>query len=298
MKKLIIACCAVLTIGGCMAIGGWAAGGQLYSSYYNGALHSVTERVANAAHHSPFRYRFWLDDYGWHSGWFDDDDDIDDTLDDMDDTLDDIDYGYLAQEWSNRTTDPNFPVIPRLHGESVHELEFTLQGGDISIQTGDDFALDGTYSILASEIDESNWELRLSAGEDGATIFLPDLKESYESISITVLDSAAVDIAPALRAHEINLHTDNGTIDTDLLSASELELTVHDGALYGYLEGSATDYHVDAKTAAGSIRLNDQELAGAGRMRYDNRKALSTPIASELEISVTGSGTVELNTME
>ena len=32
MKKLIIACCAVLAIRCGMMAGGWAAGGQLYSS--------------------------------------------------------------------------------------------------------------------------------------------------------------------------------------------------------------------------------------------------------------------------
>ena len=41
MKKLILACCALFVLGGGLAAGGWAAGGELYSSYYSGAFHSL-----------------------------------------------------------------------------------------------------------------------------------------------------------------------------------------------------------------------------------------------------------------
>ena len=63
MKKLVIACCMVLTIGGCMMAGGWAAGGQLYGSYYGGQLHPVSETVRDATVlvSGLLQYRSWWD---------------------------------------------------------------------------------------------------------------------------------------------------------------------------------------------------------------------------------------------
>ncbi|HIX90771.1 MAG TPA: hypothetical protein H9845_07740 [Candidatus Agathobaculum pullicola] len=93
MKKLALACCAILVVGGCMMLGGWAAGGRLYGSYYNGVLHPVTESLRDLTYgiQSRWHYYTWKNEHGWHSGWFEDHpgDWIGDTVDDVvDDALD------------------------------------------------------------------------------------------------------------------------------------------------------------------------------------------------------------------
>lgn len=98
MKKLIIACCAVLAIGCGMMAGGWAAGGQLYSSYYDGALHPFSESARDAVRvFDRLRYHAWWND-GRHSGWLPDgiEEFVDDTVDGaVDDALDDIDTAWV-----------------------------------------------------------------------------------------------------------------------------------------------------------------------------------------------------------
>lgn len=82
MKKLVFACCAVLVVGGCMMLGGWAAGGRLYGSYANGRLMPVSATLHDIGHFAQdkLHYRVWDDDYGWHNGWFFDD--FDDRVED------------------------------------------------------------------------------------------------------------------------------------------------------------------------------------------------------------------------
>ena len=65
MKKLILACCALFVLGGGLAAGGWAAGGELYSSYYSGAFHSLRETL-----HIPHWREWWDEDGVRHSGFF------------------------------------------------------------------------------------------------------------------------------------------------------------------------------------------------------------------------------------
>lgn len=65
MKKLILVCCALFVLGGGLAAGGWAAGGELYSSYYSGAFHSLRETL-----HIPHWREWWDEDGVRHSGFF------------------------------------------------------------------------------------------------------------------------------------------------------------------------------------------------------------------------------------
>ena len=91
MKKLIIACCAVLAIGCGMMAGGWAAGGQLYGSYYDGELHPVSETVRDASRAlDGLRFRAWWDGDGRLSDQIEEfadniaDEAVNDALDDID----------------------------------------------------------------------------------------------------------------------------------------------------------------------------------------------------------------------
>ncbi len=262
MKKLIIACCAVLTIGGCMAIGGWAAGGQLYSSYYNGALHSVTERVANAAHHGPFRYRFWLDNYGWHSGWFDDDDDIDDTLDDMDDTLDDIDYGYLAQEWSNRTNTQNDIFVPNVSVDTVQNLHFEFLSDDeasgtapVQIVFANDYNVTGA-DIQQNKLEHGTWTLRLRpASAADCVITLPSsTADAFSNISFEI-DDHPVQIDGSLTAQSMEVDIESGSLTADVLNAGRFDIDIGSGrfAPSQLFVGTQADIELDSGTITSTI---------------------------------------------
>ena len=141
--------------------------------------------------------------------------------------------------------------------------------------------------------------LEITCNGDEVTLILPESVSNYDDIEITSRLDASIDIAIPLRASKIDLYAESGSIDTDLLSARELDLSVSDGLLYAYLDGNAQNYHIEAKSNYGPATLNDEELVGpsTGVSRYDNRKSVSNPI-NELEIHVNGGGTAELYTME
>lgn len=307
MKKLVLACCAILGLGACMALGGWAAGGQLYGSYYNGTLHPVSESIRDASDFlgSRLRYHAWWADGAWHSGWFDDglDDWIDHTVDQaVDDALNDFDTDWVDDWLDTRQQAINSFDLPKASLDTIHDLELTLKSGkgrNFVIDSGTDYGLEGSFSVISSEYGNGKWELEVVANSDDVTLTLPDSISSYDDIEITSRLDASVDIAIPLHASKIDLYAESGSIDADLLSAPEMELTVCDGLLYAYLNGKPEDYHIEGKTNYGLATLNTEELVGpsSGISRYDNRKSVHNP-ANELEIHVTGGGTAELYTTE
>lgn len=307
MKKLVLACCAILVIGGCLMLGGWAAGGQLYGSYYNGALHPVTESLRDASDFlsGHLRYHTWWEDGAWHHGWFDDrlDDWIDETVDHaVNDTLDGFSTDWVDDWLDTRQHAINSFDLPKASLDAIRDLELTLKSGTDSyfvIDSGADYGLEGDFSVTSSKFNNGKWELEVAANSDNVTLTLPDSVPSYDTIEITSRLDAAVDIAVPLRASKIELYAESGSIDAELLSARELDLTASDGLLYAYLNGNPQSYHIESKTNYGPVSLNGEELVGpsSGISRYDNRKSVNNP-PNELEIHVTGGGTAELYTSE
>lgn len=305
MKKLVLACCAVVVIGGCMALGGWAAGGQLYGSYYDGALHPVSETIRHATHfvRDNISYRTWWEDGVRHSGWFTDDefsDRIENAVNDsVDKALEEFD-----KDWSNTEagTLPPFS-LPKAALDDIRELELTCKSGtgnSFTIESGADFNLEGDFSIVSNEFDGDTWELEVTCNGDEVTVILPESVSDYDDIEITSRLDASIDISLPLYASKIKLYAESGSIDAELLSAPELDLAVNDGLLYAYLSGQPDLYRIDAKTNYGPATLNGKELVGpdSGVTRYNNRKSVTSPLYEELEITVSGGGSVELHTME
>lgn len=307
MKKLIIACCAVLAIGCGMMAGGWAAGGQLYSSYYDSELHPFSESARDAADFIDrhLHYHSWWAD-GWHSGWLPDgiEEFVDDTVDGaVDDALDDIDTawvdGWLEQRQEAINT---LYTIPTVSIDQIETLELTLKSGtsnNFSIQSGADYGLNGDFSIVSSEVDNHTWELEVAANGDEVVLTLPESQPSFSSITIKSQLGACIDIDTELYASEIEISAENGTLDAELLSSPELSLSVCDGDLYAYIDYAPESYRIEAKTNYGPFFLNDIELVGPSteRTRYDNRKDIPHPLY-ELDVTVTGGGTAELYTLE
>ena len=303
MKKLVLACCAVLAVGCCMMVGGWAAGGQLYGSYYNGMLHPVTESLHDISDFlsGHLHYHTWWSDDDWHSGWFADD--FSDRVEDVVNQKVDAALSEFETDWSQAETGTLPPFsLPKASLDNIRELELTCKSGTgsrFTIESGMDYGLEGDFSIVTNEFDHEKWELEITCNGDEVTLILPESISNYDDIEITSRLDASIDIAIPLRASKIDLYAESGSIDADLLSARELDLSVSDGLLYAYLDGNAQNYHIEAKSNYGPATLNDEELVGpsTGVSRYDNRKSVSNPI-NELEIHVNGGGTAELYTME
>ncbi len=290
MKKLIIACCAVLAIGCGMMAGGWAAGGQLYGSYYDGELHPVSETVRDAVR--------VFDRLHFHT-WWDGDDWIDDIVDD---TLDDIDTGWVDSWLEQRQETIDTPyTIPMANIDQIQNLDLTFRSGagnTATITSGDNYTLDGDFFVTASVLNGRTWELEVVANEGGVTLTLPADQQSYRSIAVHIPDGVALDIQSTLSAAEIEIDAEAGTVDAEMLSAGSLDLSVSDGFLFAFIDHAAAEYHIEGKTSQGRFLLNDTELIGPGvrETRYDNRRDIQNPLY-ELDVKVAGSGRIGLSTL-
>ena len=290
MKKLIIACCAVLAIGCGMMAGGWAAGGQLYGSYYDGELHPVSETVRDAVRvFDRLHFHTWWDGDGW----------IDDIADD---TLDDIDTGWVDSWLEQRQETIDTPyTIPMANIDQIQNLDLTFRSGagnTATITSGDNYTLDGDFFVTASVLNGRTWELEVVANEGGVTLTLPADQQSYRSIAVHIPDGVALDIQSTLSAAEIEIDAEAGTVDAEMLSAGSLDLSVSDGFLFAFIDHAAAEYHIEGKTSQGRFLLNDTELIGPGvrETRYDNRRDIQNPLY-ELDVKVAGSGRIGLSTL-
>lgn len=290
MKKLIIACCAVLAIGCGMMAGGWAAGGQLYGSYYDGELHPVSETVRDAVQvFDRLHFHTWWDGDGW----------IDDIADD---TLDDIDTGWVDSWLEQRQETIDTPyTIPMANIDQIQNLDLTFRSGagnTATITSGDNYTLDGDFFVTASALNGRTWELEVVANEGGITLTLPADQQSYRSIAVHIPDGVALDIQSTLSAAEIEIDAEAGTVDAEMLSAGSLDLSVSDGFLFAFIDHAAAEYHIEGKTSQGPFLLNDTELIGPGvrETRYDNRRDIQNPLY-ELDVKVAGSGRIGLSTL-
>lgn len=290
MKKLIIACCAVLAIGCGMMAGGWAAGGQLYGSYYDGELHPVSETVRDAVRvFDRLHFHTWWDGNGW----------IDDIVDD---TLDDIDTAWVDSWLEQRQDAIDTPyMIPTVSVDQIETLELTFRSGtnsNFSIKSGEDYGLEGDFFFVSSDVNERTWELEVAANGEEVVLTLPESQPSFDSITIESQLGACIDIDAELHASEIEISAENGTLDAEMLSAGSLDLSVSDGFLFAFIDHAAAEYHIEGKTSQGPSLLNDTELIGpgAGETRYDNRRDIQNPLY-ELDVKVAGSGRIGLSTL-
>ena len=241
MKKLIIACCAVLAIGCGMMAGGWAAGGQLYGSYYDGELHPVSETVRDAVRvFDRLHFHTWWDGDGW----------IDDIADD---TLDDIDTAWVDSWLEQRQETIDTPyTIPMANIDQIQNLDLTFRSGagnTATITSGDNYTLDGDFFVTASALNGRTWELEVVANEGGVTLTLPADQQSYRSIAVHIPDGVALDIQSTLSAAEIEIDAEAGTVDAEMLSAGSLDLSVSDGFLFAFIDHAAAEYHIEGKTS-------------------------------------------------
>lgn len=282
MKKLMIACLVLLLIGSGLAIGGAAAGGRLYGSYYDGSLHPITDSISDAldavdrfSDHNLFRRGLHYEsgyaaDGSYHSGWFDDRHGLDD-FDNLPDEMKD-DLSYLP--------DPD-----------IRELEFAFGAGAFRIQQGDEFAVTGGV-VQDSLMNDDTWELsvRGRTGDGKVVITLPEA--AYDKIEFSI-GAATLEIETPLAARKAEIAVGMGILSVkEALNVDKLELDCGAGSATVLLAGSAGDYGYEIAASAGSVTLDGTELAGGGPFGTHRASKNGT---RELELSV-GAGTIELTT--
>ena len=329
MKKLVIACCIVLTIGGCMMAAGWAAGGQLYGSYYGGQLHPVSETVRDATDFvsGHLQYRSWRDADGWHSGWFDNW--VDDTVDKaVDDTLNSIDTDWVdgwlekRREAIDQTDQAYF--VPYIGIDTVQNLDFTFvsdaetdEQDTIYITFGRNYDISGA-EVLISKMNGYTWSLQLRPyGAEDCVITLPSSSsDALDSITLNI-GNHRVEIDGSLTAQNFHIDIQDGTLIADSLNAGQFDLSI-DGGRFApnafcvssqmdvelgsgsiastiVTPGDGSDLGYQVSTAGGVFLLDGQAVAGgdSGVAHASRKGELSGSPILRAEI---GSGTLDLLT--
>lgn len=326
MKKLILACCIVLGLGGCLMLGGWAAGGQLYGSYYNGALHPVTESIRDIAHglQNELHYHAWEDEHGWHSGWFDDD--FDSTIDQaVDDALDDIDTDWV-DDWLEKRheTIASDVFLPYIGVDTVQNLNFDFSSSSEKHETdtvriifASNYDVSGA-DITKSEMEGQTWALQLCPnGSEDCVITLPSsITDIFSDISLDI-GNHRVEIDGSLTAQKIAVDIESGTLVADSLNAGQFDLSIDNGrfapnrfcvsqqadvelgsgtiASTIVTPGDGSDLGYQVSTDGGVFLLDGQVIAGgdSDNCHASRKGAISGSPILRAEI---GSGTLDLLT--
>ena len=281
MKKLIIACTAVLVIGVGLTTVGHVLGGQFYSVYYDGALHpfndaarEFSDQIENITDHyvSP-----------------------DDEIDSSSDT------GWVQDYLDGRQAQLDNYTLPEQKTDDIQTIELTLKGGDFAIGAGSDFDLEGDFSVAESKFGNHKWTLEVWANSGTVELTLPPCRDiRYKDIDISCRQSANLTITTSLDADAIKISGENGTVSTWQLDADEVELYTNNGSITVELEKNEADYRVQARTNGGPIKMNGKVLIQAdesatGDVVYDNH-AENAPY--EVQAVVSGSGQINLTSAD
>ena len=292
MKKLIIACSALLVLGLGFTVSGHLLGGQLYSVYYNGALHPFSD----AARDFSDKVEHISDDY------VSPDDEIDS----------DSDTDWVQDYLETRRQAIESYDLPKQSLDHITGIDLTLKGGDFVIRyasgAGSDFALDGDASVANSTYNKNGtWAADIWSNSGTVTIVIPQNDTSFfRDINIACTQGVNLSIANDIGATRIELSTQDGTLTTGMLSAQNITLSTDTGSISSVLRSGPNDYHVLARTNGGPVTLNGAALVqlnedGSGTALYDNRYNTETQsyrldFSFDLTATVGGSGRIDLLT--
>lgn len=280
MKKLIIACAAVLAVGVGMTTVGHVLGGQFYSVYYDGALHPFSDAARKFS---------------------DKIENISDHYVSPDDEIDSNDTDWVQDYLDGRQTQLDNYTLPEQKIDDIQTIELTLKGGDFAIGAGSDFDLEGDFSVAESKFGNHKWSLEVWANSGTVELTLPPCREiRYKNIDIRCRQSANLTIGTSLDADSIKISGENGTVSTRELGADNIELFTNNGSITAELEKNEADYHVNARTNGGPIKMNGKVLIQADESatrdaQYDNH-AENAPY--EVQAAVSGSGQISLTSAD
>ena len=281
MKKLIIACAAVLAVGVGMTTVGHVLGGQFYSVYYDGALHPFSDAASE-----------FTDKVKNISDYYVSPDDEIDSNSDMD---------WVQDYLDGRQAQLDDYTLPEQKTDDIQNIELTLKGGDFDIGAGSDFDLEGDFSVAESKFGNHKWSLEVWANSGTVELTLPPCREiRYKNIDIACRMSANLTVTTSLDADSIKISGENGTVGTWQLDADNIELFTNNGSITAELEKNEADYHVNARTNGGPIKMNGKVLIQADESatrdaQYDNH-AENAPY--EVQAAVSGSGQISLTSAD
>ena len=284
MKKLIIACSAVLVLGLGLTAAGHLLGGQLYSVYYHGALHPFSE----AARHFSDK----LEDVSKDS-YVSPDDEIDSNFD----------TGWVQDYLETRKQAIEHGDIPIQSFDQIDYIDLTLNGGEFTIENGSDFAVSASANFADTQINGTHWTASLWANDEPVTITLPR-DGNFLQIHISCGQQANVTIRDRLSAQNIKLSAGNGTLIADELYGYRITLYATNGRLSAILPEPADQYHIQAATNWGTVIMNGTPLVqinedGSGTAQYDNSYDTETgsyrlDFPRSVTATVSGSGQISL----
>ena len=280
MKKLIIACAAVLAVGIGLTTVGHVLGGQFYSVYYDGALHPFSDAARKFS---------------------DKIENISDHYVSPDDEIDSNDTDWVQDYLDGRQTQLDNYTLPEQKIDDIQTIELTLKGGDFAIGAGSDFDLEGDFSVAESKFGNHKWSLEVWANSGTVELTLPPCREiRYKNIDIRCRQSANLTVTTSLDADSIKISSENGTVGTWQLDADNIELFTNNGSITAELEKNEADYHVNARTNGGPIKMNGKVLIQADESatrdaQYDNH-AENAPY--EVQAAVSGSGQISLTSAD
>lgn len=249
MKLLAKLAVIVLIIGGVLFAIGHAKGGIVYSSWYNGQLHSWSD-IRNIG----FSPNLDIENSIKHHVQ----DFIDDVQTDLQDTVQDI-----AANAPTRTENPSTPPA----SDIIQALQFDLGRGQYIIQSGAEFSVTGTgLEHIKTWTDESTWHVAYIGGADAivdtndlvVTITLPE-QCSFDEVELNA--GAATVTLGALTAQEIRLNIGAGTLQTGTLTTESLSTDIGAGQANIALAGSWTEYQYEIESGMGTVTANNDTLA-------------------------------------
>ena len=281
MKKLLIACAAVLVLGLGLTTVGHVLGGQFYSVYYDGALHPFSDAAR--------KFSDKIENISDHIVTADEDDDSD------------FDTDWVQDYLKDRQEAIDSYTLPMQKIDDIRSIELTFKGGDFEIYSGSDFSLQGDFSVVESKIGNHKLSLEIWANSDTVELVLPPCRElRYKDIDIACRQSANLSVFTSLDADDIKISGENGTVSTLDLNADEIELYTNNGSITARLNGNEPLYRVQARTNGGPVKLNDKVLVQADESAtrdvvYDNC-AEEAPL--EVQATVSGSGQISLTSAD
>lgn len=303
MKKMVKIALAITLVGAALFTCGRAAGGELYSSYYNGKLHSIRstlDDIADGARNS-LRWRDWDDDDEWwetsrfarrssldtyirdeiSDAW---DDAWDDAEYAIDDALDEIDSEF---ETFGKYADDVLVALDKTERDSIRELDIHLRSGNFVIKTGDTFAFISDYPFdmymdtdnvvpgngsyfARSKADNGRWtfvaDCTESTDDVDAVITLPPRTE-FDRVWLSIGDSN-VNIDTTLKAQELNVTmSGQSEFEAEFLDTQDGDFSASEGSEFSAeLAGRENDYTFKCKASQGGLlELNDHMILQSPR---------------------------------
>ena len=166
MKKLIIACAAVLVLGLGLTTVGHVLGGQFYSVYYNGALHPFSDAAQN------FSDKFV--NISDHLVTADDDDDSD------------FDTDWVQDYLETRRNAIEGYSLPKQSLDHITSIDLTLKGGEFTIERGFGLTLVSASVNFARFTQNGKWTANIWANSGTVTLIMPRDSTSFRKSALPV----------------------------------------------------------------------------------------------------------------